>query len=255
MNQNGSKDDNLTNYSMDIPIVIICYNNYKYVKNMVNNILNINKDLISNIIILNNKSTDENTINYLKTTPCKVIDNHENKGPWICPWNNRHIYDTLPNRFIITDPDLELNSLLPSNFIDILVKLSNEFNCPKLGLALDISDFYKMNDQIYTENKTVYEWEKQFWQKRIDHDEYELYNADIDTTFCVYNKNGIGNNIRIAGIFTAKHLPWYKENKLYTVYENYIQAKKSSSVSTNSKTILKSIQNDYSEIIKNNECI
>ena len=45
----------------------------------------------------------------------------------------------------------------------------------------------------------------------------EIYNAKIDTTCCLVNsqysigESGLdGNHIRVAGIFTAKHLPWYK---------------------------------------------
>ena len=39
---------------MNIPIVIICYNNYKYVENTLKQIASINKDYYTNIIILNN---------------------------------------------------------------------------------------------------------------------------------------------------------------------------------------------------------
>ena len=48
---------------MDIPIIIICYNNYLYVKNTLKQILKINEEYYKNIQILNNKSTCLDTVN------------------------------------------------------------------------------------------------------------------------------------------------------------------------------------------------
>ncbi|NBO66367.1 MAG: hypothetical protein EBU88_16240, partial [Acidobacteria bacterium] len=63
---------------------------------------------------------------------------------------------------------------------------------------------------------------------RIDNENYELYSTDIDTTFHLCNKNALNKDehthtigIRVAGNFTAKHLPWYRENLLLNIYENY----------------------------------
>ena len=51
--------------------------------------------------------------------------------------------------------------------------------------------------------------------RRIENDEYELYDSNLDTTFCLINNKYKGVNkcsgIRVAGNFTAKHLPWYKD--------------------------------------------
>ncbi len=66
---------------MYIPIIIICYNNYKYVKNTLLQILKINKEYYNNIIILNNASTCIDTINFLKNVDVKVINNKNNNGP------------------------------------------------------------------------------------------------------------------------------------------------------------------------------
>ena len=76
---------------------------------------------------------------------------------------------------------------------------------------------YPENPSAYI-GKTIYEHEKQFWINKIEDSSYELYYEDIDTTFCLINKNHDSNcTIRIAGNFTAKHLPWYKENKIYNI--------------------------------------
>jgi hypothetical protein len=61
-----------------VPVVVICYNNYKYVMNTVAQL----EKYISktNIMILDNKSTCEDTICYLKTLPYTVFWRDENRG-------------------------------------------------------------------------------------------------------------------------------------------------------------------------------
>jgi hypothetical protein len=104
---------------MNIPIIIICYNNSHYVKNTLSQILKINKEYYKNIQILNNASTCLTTINFLNSCDVKVIHNSSNIGPWINNWTNKWVYDNLPEKFILTDPDLKLNENIPNNFIEI----------------------------------------------------------------------------------------------------------------------------------------
>ena len=120
---------------MNIQIVIICYNNYKYVQNTLDQIRKINMEYYKNVIIVNNSSTCTDTINFLKNVDVKVIDT-ANQGPWITSTQNQHIYDTLPDKYIVTDPDLELNEKMPSNFVEILSNLSDKYGVFKIGLAL-----------------------------------------------------------------------------------------------------------------------
>ena len=156
--------EKLLNKRVIPPILIICYNNYKYVENTINQIVKINNEYLEYIQILDNCSTCINTINYLKKVNCKVLYNNENKGPWVTSYNNKHIYDNLPDKFIITDPDLKFNENLPNNFIEILSFLSDKHKCHKIGFALDISDFDKMyQSSSYAFNKNIYEWEKEIY--------------------------------------------------------------------------------------------
>ena len=236
---------------MDIPIIIICYNNYLYVKNTLDQLKN--SKYYKNVQILNNKSTCFSTMKFLKNVDVKVIHNLHNNGPWISKENNKHLYDILPNKFIITDPDLNLNENIPSDFIEILSNLSDKYKTSKIGFALKISDYKKFYDGIYFGGKSIYEWEKQFWTNKI-RDDYELYEADIDTTFCLINKDNFkGRKIRVAGNFTATHLPWYIENEIYNAYENYIYSTNSTSISTISKMITSYTENNYFKIYKNDE--
>jgi len=260
----------------DIPIVIICYNNYRYVENTLSQILRINKEYYNNIIILNNASTCEDTIGYLKKlgsgsngsgsngngsnggAGIAIINNIGNFGPWIAADNNNHIYDILPDKFVLTDPDLKLNANIPSNFIDILATLSDKYKTTKIGLALDITDcdqFYPTAE--YMANLSIYDWEKRFWKNKIDDPDYELYEADIDTTFCLINKRNLystaGIQIRVAGDFTAKHIPWYIDNEIYNMYDNYAACINTTHISTIARIVKPYVEKNYLQVRKKNQ--
>lgn len=218
---------------VSIPIVIISWNCLFFVQNFIRQI----QHLPNPIIILDNNSSNPELHKYynvLDTNPgITVIRLRKNYGHEVY-LTQRHL---LPNVYILSDPDLHLNSKMPSNVSDILCGLSNEFRVFKVGLSLDISDSHLFEDlpsymTIAKTNFNIHEWERQFWKFRIDHEKYELYMAGVDTTFTLVNwnfrtdHNKILNNIRIAGDFTAKHLPWYKDflrNNLYTDDINHMK--------------------------------
>jgi hypothetical protein len=112
-------------------------------------------------------------------------------------------------------------------------------------------------------NQTIREWETQFWKKKIDASgdaataAYELYDADIDTTFCLMNKTnimmGYDNKIRVAGDFTAKHIPWYIENEVYNLYDSYILNTNTTHISTISRIVKPYVENNYLRVYKNDE--
>jgi len=238
-----------------IIIVIICYNNYKYVEYTVQQITQ--RTSMVDILIMDNASTCPDTIAFLKTfqeqEEGKVIFNKQNMGPWLREDNNKEVYNQLPEKFFMTDPDLEWNPNLPSDFIEILSNLSETYQSEKIGFALDISDFHEMFQALYCNNKNIYEHEQNFWVNKIPHEKYELYKAPIDTTFCLVNKKYKDNHIRIAGNFTAKHLPWYVKNKVYNHYQNYILNLKTTHISTISKIVVPFIQNNFLILPKKKE--
>jgi FkbM family methyltransferase len=248
---------------MYIPIIVVCYNNYKYVENTLSQIFKINKEYYKNIIILDNCSNDKKTIKYLKNiTDVKIIRNNHNNGPWVGETDNFHVYNTMPDKFILTDPDLQFNENMPSNFIEILSELSDKYKCHKIGLALDISDFNEMYQNTYVcgsdKKYNIYEWEIGFWKNKIEDDKYDLYSAVTDTTMCLINKNNSKtdfNNIRIGSIFTAKHLPWYPKSTVTNIYDNYayIYFNTNKHISTSGNMTISYINNNYSKINKNDE--
>jgi hypothetical protein len=194
---------------MNIPVYIIAYNNLYYVKKMVNQLEKYTK----NINIIDNKSTYQ-----------ELLDYYENEYKYVLikmPKNCGHIvylkefFYQLPEKFIITDPDLELNPELPNNFIAEMDKISEKYKVWKVGFALDISDHDKMfPDKDYLDGYSIYDFESQYWKEEI---EKNIYVGGIDTTFCLCNKKYLKNSqyvpaLRMAGNFTAKHLPWYIDN-------------------------------------------
>ena len=133
--------------------------------------------------------------------------------------------------------------------------LSDKYSSGRIGLALDLSDFSDMYQDKYYQNKNIYDIEIGYWKNCIKDNKYELYSADIDTTFCLINKNYLNNPIRIAGSFTAKHLPWYTDlkDKIFSVYENYASSTSTTYISTISKVIIPYIENNYIKVHKNDE--
>lgn len=219
--ERGLIDSEKYSYKNTIPIVVLCHNNEFYIDNTIKQL----KKYHNNFIIIDNGSDDVDTINYLNDIQqtYKVIKLDANYQPFVVVTK---VYDQMPDYFCFTDPDLEFNENLPKNFIENLIEISHKHNVSKVGFALKISDYESMyQDKVNLYDKTIYEWESQFWQSKIEDSSYELYDANIDTTFALYNKhieNLNYNNfysskkIRVAGNFECKHLPWYPEfiNKL-----------------------------------------
>ncbi len=121
--------------------------------------------------------------------------------------------DLLPEIFIVSDPDLLLNKDMPKNVGEILLNLSETHKLFKVGLALDISDSDKFVEGELS--KIVIETESKYWERPVVHPDYIIYEAILDTTFCLVNRQyAIPHHIhqwRIAGNFTCKHLPWYRD--------------------------------------------
>lgn len=191
-----------------IPIFIISYNQYTFVKSMVEQL----SKYSSNIYIIDNKSTYPPLVEYLKSieNKVKVLYMPENYGHRV--YLRDEIVKLGGEKYIITDPDLLLNTKLPQNFIDILSDLSEKYKVGKIGFALDITNNINLNINASDNKQTVVDWESQFWTNKIDDPDYTLYNAQIDTTFVLINtKYYIPDDfsaIRVAGDFTCVHRPW-----------------------------------------------
>jgi len=229
------KQEPFAKRTTDIPVVVICWNNYFFVKNFVNQL----KQFENPIILLDNKSTYQPILDYYKEIKEELKEKIEIR---LLEENFGHtvylkLKDTLPDVYILSDPDLELNENMPDNFSLDLLHLSEQYNCYKVGCALRIDDSHKfIKCENYTQNKNIYDWEKQFWETPITNDKYEIYDADVDTTICLINNAYIKENkrIRVAGDFAVRHLPWYdnyiKNNISPHEINNWKKNNKSSSI-------------------------
>lgn len=91
---------------------------------------------------------------------------------------------------------------MPNNYQEIMLNLAILHNYNKIGLALQIDnlpDHYRLKNQVLGN-------EGPWWKEKILEN---VYKADTDTTFCLIKKCDQFDSLRIAGDFTAKHMPWY----------------------------------------------
>lgn len=200
-----------------IPVIIVCYNNGFYVRSMVQQLVELG---VSDIVVIDNKSDDKSTINLLRSldqSVAQVLWMDKNYGHLV--FYRPEIWNRFPDVFAVTDPDLKLGENMPRDFLYQLADLTYDLGVFKAGVALDIQtnahDFYGPHPLM---PEPTPERECKNWTTRIPHERLIVYDADVDTTMAVYNKMFFkgrhfgGGSVRVAGSFTALHLPWYKSH-------------------------------------------
>lgn len=182
----------------DTPIIINNFNRLGSTKKMVEDL----EDLgYSNIHIIDNSSTYSPLLDWYSTLSLPIERTH-NHGS-LALWNSGYINKFKIGEWIAyTDSDLELNPQTPKGFVNRLIETSKHYNIPKCGLALSL-DFPTSTEY----GRAVKEWERKFWEIKL---EANVYRAQIDTTFAVFQ---VGTPfqyeaLRIAGNYTARHIPW-----------------------------------------------
>lgn len=228
-----------------VPIIIVSYNNSIYVDHCVRQL---NARSIKPIII-DNASTDTETLAALSEIATTgrarafVVRSAINMGART--GFQEVIYDVLPDIFGYTDPDLLFNQYLPADFIQQLINVCDHFKCFKAGFALPYQIKYSLTDRLMKSRSlgkiiphekfvTVSQWESRFWNKPLKHDQLEVYAAPIDTTFAIYHKKYYQGDffdaIRVAGNFSALHMPWFPDLDLLPPHKRsaYLKGNKSS---------------------------
>jgi hypothetical protein len=159
-------------------------------------------------IILDNASTWEPLLDWYQHCPFEVIRLTENIGHH-APWKAGIVDRPNGGFYCVTDCDLDIEGV-PADLMTVLQKpLSSWRNPPvKSGVALRIDDLPPWQTQVR-------EWESRFWRQRV---EGNYYWAPIDTTLAMYRANtphriatkvaGV-RAVRVAGPYTARHVPWY----------------------------------------------
>jgi hypothetical protein len=195
------------------PIYIPSFNNPTYLLNFIKQL---EKNGAKDIVVIDNNST------YPPMKEClsiidqkyKVIRLDQNFGPHYI-LRNKQFYQSLPELFCLSDPDLEFSTSLPVDFINELKIISEVYKVGKVGLALEFSSEDVMHSELFLDGQKVgaVEYEQQFWTNNIGKNQTgdDLFATTLDTTFALYNKTYFDPEdrytaIRVAGKFTAKHL-------------------------------------------------
>ena len=208
------------------PVLICSFERPYYLKLMVRQL---NKYKIKPIILDNNSKSEE-LIYYLNKNKNKkffLIKFHTNYGQEIIYKN--FIFKYLSDVFAYSDPDILLNKKLYPKFLYLMKNITEKYQIQKVGFAIDIFDKKNINNlkfryayrskkgQIKIRYKFLIDAELNHWKNKISSNP-EIYKADVDTTFAVYNKKYMEKSrvkaLRIAGNYTCIHLPWMKYDKI-----------------------------------------
>jgi hypothetical protein len=250
-----------------IPLIIPTFNNPTYTKNFVDQSISVG---FRNIQIYDNNSTFPRMKELLVEIEehCKVVRLSKNFGPHYI-LRTPKIYESLPNLFCLSDPDVEYSKSLPNNFLDTLLEISQKHKIGKVGFAMEVpkheeflNPYLRMDDKLWD----MQEWEEQFWKNKIDViDGNELYDASLDTHFALYNKSYFEPSdrykaIRVAGKFTSKHLGLYKKSDVPKEEEDFYRDSSKYSylrgrLDAESNPVIEITVLEFTKLIENNESL
>lgn len=193
------------------------FNNPTYVRQMMDQLSHLG---FRDITLVDNAS-DSTDMNFLlaqaELNNIKVERLDQNLGPQKSIFTRERLAG-LPRYFCVTDPDLCLNPQLPPDFLQQMREEMERHREYKVGLALDISQPWRLKQDgfaIAGSNYRIQEWEEQFWRTRVGFTAGgdAVFRAAVDTTFALYDRDrldlkGFVSGLRVAGRFTAEHLPW-----------------------------------------------
>lgn len=217
-----------------IPIIIPVFNNLTYTRDTVNFFHNMGQE---NIVLVDNASSYEPMIDYFKnvSNDVNIITQNVNAGPRQF-FEDKGVYSLLPEYFIVTDPDLKFSNKLPTDFIDILIDVHNNFDVFKVGSSLNLNLLERnVLDEVYSiwgKQNTIRNIEQGYYTNQVGSiGEDSIWSAPIDTTFALYKKSNFKNNfleaVRIDGRFCVDHLGWLNPSPLpeeeYLFYINNLE--------------------------------
>lgn len=222
-------------YYCQTPVYVPSFNNPTYVVKMLRQLFRYRFNNITIVDSGSNYSKMKDVLGKLDSDcVCNVVRLSRNMGP-------RHIvkscefYDSLPELFCLTDPDIAFNENLPVDFMRQLTDLTDYFKIGKAGFALSLKHRSRMKHDKYLNSKQmgpthIWEWESQFWRYKLGRlpDGSEVFDAPIDTTFALYNKkyfkpDRFFDAVRVSGNFESEHTPWYQGSVLPAEEERVYQ--------------------------------
>lgn len=212
----------------DVPVFVPCFNNHSHCLQMITQL---RARGFASITLVDNASTSETMRAFLDRVEADGVTVErlsQNLGPRESIFTPERL-EKLPRHFVVTDPDIRFGPRLDADFISIMAGLLDQHDLPKVGLALDISqphlikgDQIKMGGTLWS----IPEWETRFWRNRIGVTQRgdAVFRARVDTTFALHDRDrfkmkSFFRGLRVAGQFTATHLPWHTSPSMATEEE------------------------------------
>ncbi|MDP3195303.1 FkbM family methyltransferase [Tabrizicola sp.] len=200
-----------------VPVLIPCFNNPTYVYQMLEQLVRLG---FKDITLVDNASDSTEMLALLSRVEnegIRVDRLAQNLGPHLSIFTKERLAG-LPKYFCVTDPDLVFNPFLPPDFLQTMRYTLEVHGGFKVGFALDISQPWRLKQDKFTigdRRYRIYEWEERFWRKRLGFTAGgdAIFRAEVDTTFALYDRDRLNmkqlvSGLRLAGRFTAEHLPW-----------------------------------------------
>lgn len=209
-----------------IPIILNNFNRLTTTKKLADDLLKLG---YTNIHILDNNSSYPPLLEWYNECPYTVQRCDHNHGQ-LAIYNSDYI-----NKFkgwvAYSDSDIELNLSTPRDFIEEMIRLAEKHGKIKAGLALKIDDLPDTKYGNYIKRE-----EAKYWNNLLEED---VYNAHVDTTFSVIK---VGepftyDAIRLAGDYTARHIPWYLDYNNLSPEELYIIERSNAEFSTTKRFV------------------
>ena len=200
----------------NIPIIILNKDRFEPLKELVGSL---QVRGYTNISVIDNKSTYEPLLNWYSRVASTITIFRNEVDATLYDNSTFHrlavvlnvspFKEIMEGYYIHTDSDVVLDDTVPHDFVEHMLEVSNEYpDVDKIGLGLRLND---IPDTPY--GRGIVEYEKPYWDKRLAHQKYEIYDAPVDTTFALYRPGKptlLGpNSIRMCGDYMIRHLPWY----------------------------------------------
>ena len=214
-----------------IPIIIISFNQYFYLKKLIDFLV---KNEYSNIIIIDNNSSFEPLLNYFEEIKSIVTIHRleKNEGHMVF-WKNEAIFNKYSKGYyVVTDADIVPTEDCPSDFLLYFKNiLDKSHDISKVGFSLKINDIPDSN----VNKQKIINWETKFWSTKDDN---QNFIAQIDTTFAIYRPksshiadDNFYKAIRVKKPYNAIHGGWYIDNENLTIEQTYFYKTANSSSS------------------------
>lgn len=198
----------------DVPVVINNFLRLTSLQNLVNSLYSRG---YFDITVLDNGSFYDPLLLYYKGDSRIKVRYLRNSGPRAL-WGSGLMRELKHKYVLYTDSDIELPDEVPDNFVDRMVEVMEKYpEYRKVGLSLQINDL----PDHYPYKKYIQAHEKKYWENRLEKD---VYVADVDTTMALLHTGDsfTYTAIRLGGVYTVKHRPWYEDFNDLTDEELFI---------------------------------